>query len=192
LLLALGFSGIAYALTPVIHISTSPSPAHPNEAVTLIATFDTVGGFTPTGQVQFVIDNSSYGGQVTISGGTASIADPTGFQPGTHSVGVSYAGDPHFATQAYPTNQITFTFNSIAVTSSSGSSLVSGQPTTLTATITGGTNVTGTVSFYDNSVLLGSPVSVGSGNQATFGPYSGFLHSGSPHSITAEYGPNVA
>ncbi len=184
-------STLAYAAnpsktTPVIQISILPSPALPNQAVTLVATFDTTSG-TPTGFVQFYIDNVSYGAIQPISGNTATIADPVGFLPGTHSVGVTYSGDLNFNTQIYTTNELTFTFNSISVASNPVSPVVSGQPVTLTATIVGGLNVTGTVTFYDNGVAIaGSTVSVSS-NQAAFGPYSGFTVSGSPHPITAVY-----
>jgi uncharacterized protein (TIGR03437 family) len=187
-------SGIlAHAAKPtaVIHISILPSPAQPNQPVTLVATFDPVSGMTPTGFVQFYVDNLSYGVLQTISGNTATIVYPPpppypapGFLPGTHTVAVTYFGDANFSISA---TQLTFTFNSISVASNPASPVVSGQPVTLTATIVGGSNVTGTVTFYDNGVsIAGSTVSVSS-NHAVFGPFSGFTVNGSPHSITAVY-----
>jgi uncharacterized protein (TIGR03437 family) len=147
---------------------------------------------TPTGVARFYVDNVSYGVPLTISGNSVSTIYTSGFLPGPHSVGVTYGGDINFNTQSYTSNQITFTLNQIVVTTTPASPIVSGQPISLHAAITGGTNVTGTVNFFDNGVIVNpSPVQV-IANQADFGPYSGFLANGSPHAVTAVYSGDSA
>jgi hypothetical protein len=116
---------------------------------------------TPTGTVTFY-DGSTALATVSLSGGSAALTT-TKLAVGSHSITVKYNGSASFAASgpaasALEVDVIPDATN--AVVSSSVSSPVYGQSVTLKATLKaaspGSGTPTGTVSFYDGSVLLGS------------------------------------
>ena len=107
---------------------------------------------------------------------------------GANSVTVSYSGDANYAATTSTPSTVTVgsgqTATSTAVTSSANPTTLNGRPT-LTATVS--TVTSGTVSFYDSGVLLGTGT-VGSTHTATYKPATTYPLVGGSHFITAVYG----
>ena len=57
------------------------------------------GTFDNGGTVQFAVDGSNYGAAVSLSGGSATIADAA-LSGGTHTITASYSGDTNFSTSS--------------------------------------------------------------------------------------------
>jgi YD repeat-containing protein len=127
------------------------------QSTTIVAT---LGGAAPTGNVAFY-DGSQAIGSAAIVAGTASFA--TTFQTaGAHTLTATYNGDRNNLGSS--STAVVSVLTPTTITGPTGAGLVamSGKPTTLTVTINGATP-SGTVSFYDGQVLLGTrTVSAGS------------------------------
>ena len=152
-------------------LSSSANPSISGQSVTFTATIGVVppGAGTPTGTVQFTIDNGSpVTANVTTAGGvTTATFTPSTLSVGTHTITATYSGVANFAlstatlTQTVSTKPATST-----VVSSSINPSVFGQGVTFTATVSpsGGSGTpTGTVQFVIDGTALGSPVSLTGG-----------------------------
>lgn len=87
-------------------LSATPNPSALGQLVTFTATVssDPASG-TPTGTVQFLIDNAAFGSPVTLSGGVAKITD-SALSVGTHTITATYSGDAtHAASTSAPFTQ---------------------------------------------------------------------------------------
>ncbi|HEY1653453.1 MAG TPA: Ig-like domain-containing protein [Acidimicrobiales bacterium] len=176
-------------------LQVSPNPAGFGQPLTFTANLSALapGAGTPSGTVQFLVDGQDLGIPVSVSGGTATATDSASLGAGTHIVSVITSGDPDFAGTSASTN---FSVGLISTTTSLSDPSTSnfGQAVTLTASVApaqaGPAPVSGNVSFFDGSTLLGtSPVVVsGSSNQAHLTVSN--LAPG-PHSITASYSGDV-
>ena len=81
-------------LTPTsTSLTSSPNPSTAGQQVTFTATVTPQGSGTPTGSVQFKIDNSTFAAGLV--GNTATFT--TGLSAGTHLVTASYIGDSSFS-----------------------------------------------------------------------------------------------
>ncbi len=79
---------------PSISIATLPANPSAGVAFSVVLTLGGVGGLTPTGQVQLVVDHATIGGLVALNGaGIATISYPSGLTSGSHTIGFNYTGD---------------------------------------------------------------------------------------------------
>ncbi len=141
---------------------------------------------TPIGTVFFRDGDTVLGSAPLDASGKATI--PTSLGIGTHALTVSFSGTIGFADSTSAAAAVTV--NPAATTVALKSSVnpaVTGQAVTFTATVAavapGATTPTGTVTFKDGNVILGT-VAVGFGGKATF--TTSFATAGG-HVITAVY-----
>ncbi|MFC9519121.1 beta strand repeat-containing protein [Nocardiaceae bacterium NPDC056970] len=143
---------------PVVQTSLSlsaPSDAQTGSEITLTAA---VTPASASGTVQFTVDGSNIGGPVTVSNGTASLPH-TFAAAGPHTVGATFTGAPGFtnATASTQTVQVSVPTPEDVVTTTAatvpGAATV-GQSVTLSATVGGGTNLPGTVQFFDGDTPI--------------------------------------
>jgi hypothetical protein len=139
----------------------SPSVTTSGETVTLTAVVTAVapGAGTPTGSVQFFVGTTSLGTS-SLSGGNAVITTTT-LPLGTDSLTAQYLGDADFMVSTSSTVSVTINPSGHSTTttlSSSANPSVFGQSVTFTATIASSSSgtPTGTVTFFDGSMPLGT------------------------------------
>ncbi|MBM4471899.1 Ig-like domain repeat protein, partial [Rhodococcus hoagii] len=172
---------------PVVQTSltlSAPSDAQTGAAITFTAA---VTPANAAGTVQFTVDGNNIGGGVTISNGVATL--PYTFSAaGVHSVGASFAGAAGFTNSSatsrtvqvsVPTPADIVTTTAVTVPSTA----TVGQPVTLSAEVSGGTNLPGTVQFFDGDVPISGNVDLVEGvatAQHTFA-------TDGAHAITARY-----
>jgi hypothetical protein len=160
------------APTTTTNVSSSASPSVFGQAASFTAMVSPqTGGGTPTGSVQFIIDNGS---PVTMSlnGGTA-IYSTASLGAGTHSITASYSGDGNFLpSSSNPFTQTVNPANTSMTVSSSPNPSSFGQAATLTASVSvqspGAGAPTGTVQFQINGFNVGTPISLSSLGTASF------------------------
>ncbi|WP_260845276.1 beta strand repeat-containing protein [Prescottella equi] len=172
---------------PVVQTSltlSAPSDAQTGSAITFTAA---VTPANAAGTVQFTVDGNNIGGGVTVSNGVATL--PYTFSAaGVHSVGASFAGAAGFTSSSatsrpvqvsVPTPADIVTTTAVTVPSTA----TVGQPVTLSAEVSGGTNLPGTVQFFDGDVPISGNVDLVDGvatAQHTFA-------TDGAHAITARY-----
>ncbi|NKS81947.1 Ig-like domain repeat protein [Rhodococcus hoagii] len=172
---------------PVVQTSltlSAPSDAQSGSAITFTAA---VTPANAAGTVQFTVDGNNIGGGVTVSNGVATL--PYTFSAaGVHSVGASFAGAAGFTNSSatsrpvqvsVPTPADIVTTTAVTVPSTA----TVGQPVTLSAEVSGGTNLPGTVQFFDGDVPISGNVDLVDGvatAQHTFA-------TDGAHAITARY-----
>jgi len=151
------------------------------------------GSASPTGLVTLNVDGKATGASsLATSGGktTASFTITAPATTGSHTLQAVYAGDENYS--ASTSNPVTLTISKAAVTitlTASPTTLTIGIPEAFTAVLapasgsTGNDNITGTVSFYDGSTLLGSAAV--SSYAATLSSVT--LDTSKSHLITAVY-----
>jgi hypothetical protein len=166
-------------------LSTSTATAVFGQIETLTATVSSRAG-TPIGTVFFRDGDTLLGSAPLDAAGRATL--PTSLFVGTHALTASFFGVSGFAGST--SSAVAVTVNRAATTVALGSSVnpaVTGQAVTFTATVAavapGGGTPTGTVTFKDGNVVLGT-VAVGTGGKATF--TTSFAAAGG-HAITAVY-----
>eukprot|EP01037_Dinobryon_pediforme_P015739 gene15739-15893_t len=147
------------AAPTTVAVSANASTATFGTAVTLTATF---GQTAASGTVTFY-DGTTVLGTGTISGGKATLSTST-LSVGSHTITVTYPGDSYYVAGTITPLTLPVTqasSPSFALVSASGSSLTVGQTVSLTASgLANG--ATGTITFYEDGVSLGS-ASVASG-----------------------------
>lgn len=173
------------AVSTTTTLSTSTATAVIGQIETLTATVSSQAS-TPIGTVFFHDGNTLLGSAPLDATGRASI--PVSLGVGTHALTASFSGITGFADSA--SAPVSEAVNRAATTVALGSSLnpaATGQAVSFTATVAaiapGGGTPTGTVTFMDGSVVLGT-VAVGTGGRATFA--TSFAATGG-HAITAAY-----
>jgi hypothetical protein len=203
-----------------VTFSANPIGTHAPEILTAAITINTFfanDGFSyqPTGTVTFFANgNPIIGAVVNVTSSVVNVhgtltqlfqANFTTSFPhlGSQDITAVYSGDANYATSTSPDQSLSVVYKTrTTVTTSDPNPLASsGERVTLTATVTskGGTP-TGTVTFYDNLIQIGSPVTLvnGSGSvslntnsvQAPRGAAD--LLTPGLHSITAIYTPDPA
>ncbi len=169
-------------------VASSVNPSIFGQSVTFTATLTAVapGAGTPTGNVTFTIDGTPF--VVASSGGVATYSTSS-LAVGPHTVSATYGGDAGFngSSGSLPTQTVNKSSTSTSLTSAPNPS-VFGQSVTFTATVSaiapGAGNPSGTVTFLDNGVSIGSG-SVGAGGVATL--TTSALAVGTHANITAQY-----
>lgn len=162
----------------------APSTAQTGERVTLTAELDPANA---SGTVQFTDGGSNIGGPVAVSNGVA-ILSHTFTAAGSHTIGAEFTGAAGFtdAAAAARTVQVSEPTPDDIVTTIRAevpATATVGQPVTLSATVEGGTNLPGTVRFYDGDTPIGgnvAPVDGAATLQHTF-------TAAGAHAITARY-----
>jgi uncharacterized protein (TIGR03437 family) len=155
-----------------VSLSTPSVPASSTfgQAVTIGTNLTAPGGGTPTGTITYLNGGSSIGTSGVSGAGPYSLST-SNLGIGAHSITASYSGDGNFNSFG-PTASSSITVGpataTAIVSSTSGSSVVYGQPVTLVATFSGvagfpvgGTGVT--VAFLDGATTVCAAVSVASG-----------------------------
>src|SRR5262249_25011606 len=166
-------------------LSTSTATAVFGQIETLTATVSSQAG-TPIGTVFFRDGNTLLGSAPLDAAGRATI--PVSLGIGTHTLPASFSGTTGFAdsTSAAAAVSVNPAATTVALKSSVNPA-VTGQAVTFTATVAavapGASTPTGTVTFQDGNVILGT-VAVGTGGKATF--TTSFAAAGG-HVITAVY-----
>jgi hypothetical protein len=189
--------------TSVTTLIASPTSAPLGSSITLTATVasSVSGGVVPTGTVTFNFGGSAIGTGTLDSGGQATLTITT-LPQGSDTVTASYTGDSTYASSVSTGTIVIITQPLTATTitlAASASTVAFGNPVTLTATVahsTGSATPTGTVTFIENGVELGSAtLSAGglasltlstltAGSNSITASYSGdtnYLYSGSTH-----------
>jgi len=166
-------------------VSSSLNPSSFGQSVTLGAAVSTSSGGTPTGTVTWSDGSVALGTAAVAANGSAQLVVNT-LSVGTHSVSAAYGGDSSFSASASGilTQSVTRASTTTAVSSSLNPAGF-GQVVTLAATVQnsiGGTS-TGSISFLDNGVSIGSATLSGNVARLT----TSALSAGS-HSVTAAYG----
>ncbi|WP_341922299.1 Ig-like domain repeat protein [Polaromonas sp. YR568] len=167
------------ATTTVLVSSLNPSSV--GQSITLTATVS--GGSNPSGTVEFIVGGSSLLGRATLTNGSASFTTST-LGVGTHYVKAFYSGDSNHKASS-PVWWAPQTVNRAATVTALTSSLNPanvGQSVTWTATVSGGNNPSGNITFKDGASILGTRTL--SGGVATF---SSSVLGVSNHNITAIY-----
>ncbi len=178
---AAALESVGGAGTSATTLTSGQNPVTTAQSVTLTAN---VTGTSPTGTVTFK-DGAASLGTGTLSAGVATLAT-TFAATGVHTLTASYGGDgSNVANVSASVSQTVLAASTVTLVSSINPS-GSGQPTTLTATVSG-SSPTGTVTFKDNATTLGTaPVSGGVAVLA-----AGFASTGI-HSLTAVYSGDAA
>lgn len=148
-----------------------------------------IGTGTPTGLVQFRVDDRPLGAALPLDeDGSATSPAIGSLTPGPHSVTAVYGGDVDFVGAV---TTITQTVDVIATTTAleaGASSLTYGSPVTLTATVTPATTALGvppgSVDFTDGDTVLGTAAVSPSGTASVVLPALG----AGTHAIVARYG----
>jgi sugar lactone lactonase YvrE len=158
-------SGAAATTASGLAITQPTATIYPTEAVTFTAT----AASAATGEVTLMVDGIS---EVTsaLSSGKATFTLPSGLTGGSHTIGVTYAGDKTYAPVTTPVIiTVTVTELTPVVTLiSNGNQANVGQTVTLTsttATQSGYAVPTGSMTFFDGGTKLGTAtLSDGSGS----------------------------
>jgi uncharacterized protein YhjY with autotransporter beta-barrel domain len=170
------FVGAAAPTTTTV--TSSPNPSNFGQTVTFTAT---VTGANPTGTVTFTANGATIA-TVALVGSSASFSTTTLPVGANQPITATYGGDSSNLTSTGSTAQTVSKASPTLSVSSSPNPSTIGQNVTFTATISGGSNPTGTVTFLDSGAPIGSGTL--SGGVATFTINS--LAPGS-HTITASY-----
>ncbi len=167
-------------------LSASPASGSSfGQQVTFTATV-TGAVSAPTGTVTFKDGGTTIGSGAVDGSGHATVQTTT-LSAATHSITASYAGDATYAPSgsAALLYDVSLLGTTTSVTSSNLNA-VFGESVTFTATVTG-LLPGGSVTFKDGATVLGTGAVNPANGVATF-PTAALSVTGSPHSITAEYG----
>jgi autotransporter-associated beta strand protein len=180
---------VVTAASTMTALTISPNPSGLGNPVTLTAvvSVSSPGTGTPTGTVQFMNGTTPIGSPVPLSGNTASTMTSS-LPMGANTLTAVYSGDDNFEMSTSPQMTATVLNASSTTVTPSLSTIVFGQPISLSATVTASSSSvtltpTGNVQFFNGSTSLGTAALNGSGT-AMLPNVS--LPTGMP-SITAEY-----
>jgi diadenosine tetraphosphatase ApaH/serine/threonine PP2A family protein phosphatase len=167
-------------------VTSSVNPSSFHQSVTFTAKVVGAFGATPIGFVTFKNGGVAMGGAVALSGGMATFSTST-LTVGNHSITVSYAGNGKNRPSVSPvlTQTVKKASTKTTLTSSVNPSSFH-QSVTFTATVArafGGT-ASGTVTFKNGTVVLGT----GAVNSSGVATFSSTALTVAVHSIAASYG----
>ncbi len=148
--------------TTTTTVTSSANPSSYGQSVTLTALVSSTGA-TPTGNVTFKNGTTPIGSG-TLANGVASFSTTT-LATGTNSITVFYGGDALSLTSTSPTlSQVVNDSTVTLALRSNANPAAPNQQVTFTGTLTlpNGGNPTGTITFSQNGVAIGSPVAVSS------------------------------
>jgi len=147
---------IVQAATATLSSSVNPSIAGAN--VIFTAKLAGVGTTIPTGSIIFADNGTTLGSVAVDPTGAASFASTT-LAVGSHTITATYAGDKNYSGASASLIQTIQNANTQVVLTSSVNPSVYGIPMELTAAITSNGGIaTGSVTFTDGGVLIGSGV----------------------------------
>jgi hypothetical protein len=183
--------GQAAGVTTTTTLSTSTATAVFGQSVTLTANVSSAAG-TPTGFVTFRAGSSVLGTALVDANGQAMLTIPP-LGVGNTSLTASYTGTGNFANSTSAAVALTVNRAATAVTlTSSANPAAAGQSVTFTAAVSvlapGAGVPTGTVTFMDGNVVLGTAAVIPSVGTARF--TTSFAAAGG-HVITAVYSGDV-
>jgi large repetitive protein len=139
-----------------VALTSSASPATVLSAVTFTAAVTGNGG-VPTGTVTFAVDGAAVNTATLDATGKASFSD-SNITVGSHAVTASYSGDTNDNSSV--SSALTQAMHAIATTTSLGTGATAGPApqTVLIATVEGtsGPTATGTVTFTNGSIVIGT------------------------------------
>jgi len=162
-------------------VTLGVSAASASYGATLTLTASISGGNAPGGTVTFM-DGASNLGSVTVSSAGASL-NIASLAVGTHGLTAIYSGDTNNVAATSAVASVTIVKLAPAVSlAASASSVSANTALTFTATLSGGSTPSGTITFKDGATSLGSVSISGAGASLTISS----LAVGS-HSITATY-----
>jgi len=168
-------------------VSSSTNPSIFGQGITLSATIQTAFGGNATGTIT-LLDGTTSLGTATVTSNAAQLS-LSSLLEGSHSITAKYSGDANFSGSTSTT--LTQTVNQGSTATSIASSLnpsVFGQLVVFTAAVQppAGTAASGSVTFLDGAISLGTAVVANNSAQLAV---SG-LGLGT-HSVTASYGGNA-
>ena len=155
----------------------------------VVFTVTVTGGPTPTGTVTFY-DGATSIGTATLDASATATLSTSQLTAGSHTISAVYGGDVNNAGATSPalTQLVGQATPAVATPASSADPSTYGGTVTFSTTLTGaGATPTGTVTWMDGAVVLGTS-SVGPTGTATFATAA--LGAG-PHSIAAAYGGDL-
>ncbi|HEY2042541.1 MAG TPA: Ig-like domain-containing protein [Jatrophihabitans sp.] len=185
---------VSYQVDPLPATTTTTtlavSSAGPVDFGTSVDLTATVSPTAAAGTVQFYDGTTALGAAVALASGTATKSVST-LSSGTHSLTAKFLPADTAAYGTSTSSASSFTVNAQATTTvltvSPSGTADHGSPVSLTATLTPSTAI-GTVSFFDGSTAIGSPVTVNSGT-AQFTTSALVV---ATHSLTATFTPTTA
>ncbi len=184
-----GVSETNLAVDTTTKLTSTANPSVVGQSVTLTATVTPASGNgTPGGTVIFKDNGGVIAGcgSVTLNAAKATCT-PASLSLGTHPLTVEYSGDAAFNPSTGSLSQVVNQANTTTGLTSLPNPSTTGQSVTFTATVSvsapGAGTPTGTVTFNDNGVMVGSRTLMN--GQAT---YSTSALSAAIHPITAVYG----
>jgi hypothetical protein len=137
-------------------VTTSGSPSFVGQPVTFTATVTSVYGAIPNGETVTFYDATTVMGTGTTVGGVATFTTSS-LTAKTHTIKATYSGDATFVPSSGTVTQVVNKYTTTTALVSSLNPSNYGQRVTLTATVTwAGPTPTGTVTFRNGSVILGS------------------------------------
>ena len=167
---------------------SSPNPSEFEQTVTLSATVTPLRSGPPTGSVTFT-DGTTTLGTSTLDGNGLALFSTPDLGVGSHSVVATYGGDSNFGGSASgPLAQTVAQASTTLAVSSSSNPGIYNQTITLTATILPqyGGSATGTVSFMDGTIFIGSTAVIANSASLTACALTVGVHS-----IVAIYGGDL-
>lgn len=177
-------------------LSSSQSPSVFGQSVQFTAKIrvNEPGAGTPSGSVQFYIDDSEFGDPVVLDAGIATSGSINDLAIGDHSIRATYSGDDDYETSNDTFEQEVVQADSVITLTSSQNPSPYGLPVTITATVRGADDselfpTSGNVQFIVDGKPFGAPVELNAeGKASKLLPYTA-LWVGS-HPITATYSGN--
>jgi sugar lactone lactonase YvrE len=179
-----GTATLALALTTPA--TGSPAPGQP---LLFTATATPSAATAATGPLTFYVDGVAKSSAILASN-AASFSIPAGLALGSHTIGVTYAGDKNYAPI---TTAVTTTISIVAATSTttlvaSGTDVAVNQTVNLTATVPGITGLktpTGTITFKDTSTS--TTLGTGTLNASGVATINASFATAGTHAIQATY-----
>ncbi|WP_160115108.1 Ig-like domain repeat protein [Bryocella elongata] len=173
---------IVQAATAVL--TSSANPAVSGQAVTFTVKITGAASTTPTGNVTFTDGGVTLGTAALDATGTAFVSSST-LAVGTHPIAVTYPGDTNYSNaQASLTETVQNASTQVSLVASANPAIY-GTAVTLTATVSSnGTPASGTVTFTDGTVTIGT----GTLNASGVAVMSTSALTPGVHSIVANYG----
>jgi RHS repeat-associated protein len=178
------FGSTSTVLTETVGINngtlTLGSSANPSLAGSSLTLTASIGGYLPTGTVQFKDGATNLGSGIPVVSGQASVSTTPTAASG-HVYSATYSGDPNNTGRSGSLTVNVIGANSATAVSASASAVTPSTSVTFIATVTGSTP-TGSVTFRDGATVLST--STVAGGTAT---WSQTLANGL-HVVTASYG----
>jgi hypothetical protein len=142
--------------TTTTHVTSSLNPSFIQQPVTFTATVTSRSRTIPDGELVTFYDGTTAVASVALAGGAATYS-MSSLSAKTHDIKATYAGDATFAPSKGSVQQIVLKYTTTTALTSSSNPSTYGEPVTLTATVTSsGPTPTGSVTFKNGSVILGS------------------------------------